>query len=63
MQLDSSKARLNELQNRLIDSMLSILKTNKTNLDKTSDKFKFSSKNYLFWGPEFFKEYFNKSKL
>ena len=47
MQLDSSKARLNELQYRLIDSILSILKTNKTNLDKTSDKFKFSSKNYL----------------
>ena len=47
IQLDLANAKLNELQNRLIDAINLILKTNRTNLDKASDEFKFSSNNYL----------------
>ena len=47
IQLDLATAKLNELQNRLIDAINLILKTNRTNIDKASDEFKFSSNNYL----------------
>ena len=47
MQIDSSKAKLNELQKRLIDAADLILKRNRDDLDKTIEEFKFSSKNYL----------------
>ena len=47
IQLDLANAKLNELQNRLIDAINLILKTNRANLDKASDEFKFSSNNYL----------------
>lgn len=47
IQLDLASTKLNELQNRLIDAINLILKTNRANLDKASDEFKFSSNNYL----------------
>ena len=47
MQLDQSKSNLNELINRLIDAMDFIINTQKVNLDKASDKFKFHSEKLL----------------
>ena len=47
MQLDQSKSNLNELTNRLIDAMDFIINTQKVNLDKASDKFKFHSEKLL----------------
>ena len=47
MQLDTSRYNLNELQNRLLNSMENILKTNRVNLDKATNDFNFLSKNML----------------
>ena len=47
MQLDKSKSNLNELTNRLIDAMDFIINSQKVNLDKASDKFKFHSEKLL----------------
>ena len=47
IQVDSSRAKLNDLQKRLINAINLIIKSNRINLDKASDEFKFSSKNYL----------------
>ena len=47
MQVDRSRSNLNELKNRLIDSMDLILKSNQSNLDKASNKFDFYSQNLL----------------
>ena len=47
MQLDQSKSNLNELINRLIDAMDFIINTQKVNLDKASNKFKFHSEKLL----------------
>lgn len=47
MQLDQSKSNLNELTNRLIDAMDFIINTQKVNLDKASNKFKFHSEKLL----------------
>ena len=47
MQLDTSRHKLNKLQSRLINAMDLIIKTNRHNLDKTTEEFKFSSNNFL----------------
>lgn len=47
MQVDSSKSKLNELQSRLFDSMNSIIKTKRHNLDNSSDEFRFLSDKFL----------------
>ena len=47
MQLDTSRYKLNKLQSRLINAMDLIIKTNRHNLDKTAEEFKFSSNEYL----------------
>ena len=47
IQFDSSKSKLNELETCLIDSMNSIIKTHKVNLDKTTNNFNFQSNKLL----------------
>ena len=47
IQVDSSRTKLNDLQKRLINAINLTIKSNKINLDKASDEFKFSSNNYL----------------
>lgn len=47
MQLDSSKHKLNELKNRLLDAMDSIINNNRVNLDKATAKFNFQSEKII----------------
>lgn len=47
IQLDMLSNKLNELQNRLIDSMDSIIKTNWHNLDNTTEEFRFLSDKFI----------------
>ena len=47
MQLDSSRHKLNELQNRLIDAVDLILKDKQHNLDKTTEEFRFNSDKFV----------------